>query len=73
MNKMLILSKECPYGWLSTQWWILRMLSYVVVDGNSFTQWRVQLISYSQSVISSITGPMEMIFGHIEVAPSSID
>ena len=41
MNKMLILSKECPYGWLFTQWQILRMLSYVVVDGNSFPQWQV--------------------------------
>ena len=41
MNKMLILSKECPYGWLSAQWWILRMLSYAVVYGNSFAQWRV--------------------------------
>ena len=34
---------------------------------------KFQLISYSQSVISSITGPVEKIFGHIEVAPSSID
>ena len=31
------------------------------------------LISYSWLVISSITGPVEKIFGHIEVAPSSID
>ena len=28
------------------------------------------LVSYSQSVISSITGPKEKIFGHAEVAPS---
>ena len=31
------------------------------------------LASYSQSVISSITGPVEKIFELIEVAPSSID
>ena len=30
------------------------------------------LVSYSQSVISSITGPVEKIFGHIEVAPSLV-
>ena len=41
MNKMLILSKECPNGQLSAQWQILRMLSYAVVDGNSFTQQQV--------------------------------
>ena len=34
---------------------------------------KFQLISYSRSVISSITGPMEKIFGHVEVAPSSIN
>ena len=28
------------------------------------------LASYSQSVISSITGPKEKIFGHAEVSPS---
>ena len=38
---MLILSKGCPYGWLSAQWQILSMLSYAVVDGNSFAQWWV--------------------------------
>ena len=31
------------------------------------------LISYSWLVISSITGPVEKIFRHVEVAPSSID
>ena len=31
------------------------------------------LVSYSLSVTSSITGPVEKIFGLIEVAPSSID
>ena len=31
------------------------------------------LVSYSQSVISSITGPVEKIFGLVEVAPSSND
>ena len=41
MNKMQILSKECPYSQLSAQWQILRMLSYAVVYGNSFTQWQV--------------------------------
>ena len=29
------------------------------------------LVSYSRSVISSITGPEEKIFGHAEVVPSS--
>ena len=31
------------------------------------------LVSYSQLVISSITGPEEKIFGHAEVAPSLVD
>ena len=34
---------------------------------------KFQLVSYSQSVTSSITGPVEEIFRLIEVAPSSID
>ena len=34
---------------------------------------KFQLVSYSRSVTSSITGPMEKIFGLVEVAPSSID
>ena len=73
MNKTWILSKECPYSRLSTQWQILRMLSYAVVYGNSSPNGEFQLVSYSQSVISSITGPVEMIFGLVEVAPSSMD
>ena len=31
------------------------------------------LVFYSRSVISSITGPVEKIFRHVEVAPSSVD
>ena len=31
------------------------------------------LVSYSRSVISSITGPEEKIFRHAEVAPSSVN
>ena len=34
---------------------------------------KFRLVSYSRLVISSVTGPMEKIFGLIEVAPSSID
>ena len=31
------------------------------------------LVSYSQSVISSITGPVEKIFRHVEVVPSLVN
>ena len=34
---------------------------------------KFRLVSYSRSVISSITGPVEKIFGHVEVAPSLVD
>ena len=69
MNKMLILSK-CSYSWLSTQWQILRMLSYAVVASTNGEFW---LVPYSRSVISSITGPMKKIYRHIEVTPSSVN
>ena len=42
-------------------WW------YVTVPSPNGKFW---LVSYSQTVISSITGPEEKIFGHAEVAPS---
>ena len=32
-----------------------------------------RLVSYSQLVISSITGPLEKIFRHVEVVPSTAD
>ena len=45
-------------------WW------YVIVHLPNGKFW---LVSCSQSVISSITGPKEKIFGHAGVAPSSVD
>ena len=52
------------------RWQILRMLSYAVVALPNGKSW---LVPYSRLVISSITGPVEKIFRHIEVAPSSVD
>ena len=43
-------------------WW------YMTIPSPNGKFW---LVSYSQSVISSITGPEEKIFGHAKVAPSS--
>ena len=41
MNNILRLLKECSYGWLSTQWQILRLFSHAMVYDRSFTQWQV--------------------------------
>ena len=71
---MLRLLKEHSYGWLSAQWQILKKCLviwwYMTAPLPSSEFW---LVSYSLLVTSSITGPVEKIFGLVEVVPSSID
>ena len=42
------------------------------MGGNSFAQWQVHLASYSWLVMSSMAGPVEEVFGSVEVVPPSI-
>ena len=59
-------------GNLSTQWQVLEMSSHAMTSGSSFTQQQVQWAPYSWPVMSSMVGPMEVVFRSIEVTPPSI-